>query len=133
MFYLRNDQHSIAIKEYLDSHLLNKPPDCILYSEDGVEYKIHKELFGQTKSMRKLLKSANCCDTTEIIFPCSQEELSQLIDFVIIGKIQCKDEIESLKVFENLNKNLMGSFYGNGGYGQGYGADSHVGTCCVIG
>merc|ERR1712018_162450 len=61
---------------------------------------------GQTKFLRELLKSANCCGTTEIICPCSKKELGQLIDFVIHGKFQCEDEIDSSKVFDNLIKIL---------------------------
>ena len=37
----------------------NKPRDCLLHSEDGAEFKTRKELFGETKFMRELLKSAN--------------------------------------------------------------------------
>ena len=95
-----------AQKLLKDSYLKNKPPDCILYSEDGVEFKSHKKLFCQTKFMRELLKCGNCCGTIDIIFPCSKEELAKLIDFVVHGKIQCEDEIVSSKVFENLSKIL---------------------------
>ena len=42
----------------------------------------------------------------EIICPCSKKELGQLIDFVIHGKFQCEDEIDSSKVFDNLTKIL---------------------------
>ena len=83
---INNDQNNV-IGLYMESYLKNKPPDCILYSEDGGEFKIHKELLGQTKFMRELLKSANCCSTIEIICPCSKEELGQLIDLVNHGKI----------------------------------------------
>ena len=88
MRHLVNNHHNIAVKDYMESHLMNKPPDCILYSEDGTEFTTHKELLGQTKFMRTLLKSANCCGTIEIICPCSKAELGQLIEFVIGGKIK---------------------------------------------
>ena len=84
----------------------NKLPDCILYSEDGTEFKTHKEILGQTKFMRKLLKSAKCCGSIEIICPCSKEELGSLIELLTNGTVRCKDEIDLLKVFENLNKVL---------------------------
>ena len=48
MFLLKNNQHSDSINDFMESYFKNKPPDCILYSEDGIEFEIHKELFGQT-------------------------------------------------------------------------------------
>ena len=88
MFQLIDHHHTYCIKNYMDSYLWNKPPDCILYSKDGTQFKLHKELFGQTKFMRKLLKSSHCCDTIEMIFPCSGKELAKLVDFIIEGKIR---------------------------------------------
>ena len=97
-YQLINNHQNVTIKNYLDSYLKNKPPDCFLYSEDGTEFKIHKEVFGQTKFMRELLKCSSCCGTIEIICPCSIEELRLVIDFVIHGKIQCENE-RSIKSF----------------------------------
>ena len=65
---------------------------------------MHKELFGQTRFMRELLRDANCCDTIDIICPCSKQELGQLIDFLTNGKFHCENEVDSSKVFENLSK-----------------------------
>ena len=58
-----------AIEDYLDKYLKKKPPDCVLYSEDGTEFKIHKELLGQTDFLRKILSSAKnkCCKIIEIL------------------------------------------------------------------
>ena len=53
---LVNKQHPFVIEDHLDSYLTKKPADCILYSEDGSQCKIHKELFGQTEFMRQVLK-----------------------------------------------------------------------------
>ena len=91
MCHFINNHQNDSIKDYLESYLKNKPPDCLLYSEDGAEFKTHKEPFGQTKFMRELLKCANCCGIVEIICPCSKKELGQLIDFLIIFQIlpQC--------------------------------------------
>ena len=66
-----------------------------------------KELLGQTKFLRELLKSASCCGTMDIIFPCSKEVLGQMIDFLNNGQFHCDKKINSLKVLKNLNK-LMG-------------------------
>ena len=79
---------------------------CILYSEDGVEFKTHKELLGQTKFMRELIKSSSCCGVIEIILPCLKDELGQIVEFVNHGKILCDDETEFAKILENLKKFL---------------------------
>ena len=45
-----------------------KPKDCILYSEEGTGFEIHKELLGQTEFMRKLLKTAkDYGSTSEVV------------------------------------------------------------------
>ena len=83
-----------------------KCPDCYLYSRDGAQFKIHKELFGQTKFLRKILSSTkgHCYGILEIICPCTKKELSYLVDFLYSGEIHCKNEKESLKIVENLEK-----------------------------
>ena len=50
--------HSSTIIDYMETYFKKKPKDCILYSEDGTCFEIHKELLGQTEFMRKLMKSA---------------------------------------------------------------------------
>ena len=105
MCHLINNHRSDAIKDCLESYLKNKHPDVILHSEDGTEFKTHKVLLGQTKFMRKLLKSSNCCGIIEIICPCSKEELDHLLfEFVNHGKIHCNEKLGTLKILENLNK-----------------------------
>ena len=106
MYCLKNNQTNDYIKDYMGSYLGKKTPDCILHSEDGAEFKIHKELLCQTQFMRKLLEKANCCDTLEIFFPCSKEELGQIMDFLNRGQIKCDKKINALKVLKNLNKLL---------------------------
>ena len=106
MFHLMNKQYNDSIKECLESYLKNKSPDCIFYSEDGAEFKTHKELLSQTKFMRELVKNSSCCSTLEIICPCSKEELRQLTDFLNDGNISCVNETEFSKILENLKKIL---------------------------
>ena len=77
----------MVINNYLYCYLRNKPPDCVLYSEDGAKLETHKEIFCQTEFMRALLKSNKCCDNIEIICPCSKKELEQLNEFLLNGKI----------------------------------------------
>ena len=104
MSTLINKNHNMVLKEYMNCYLKNKPPDCILYSEDGTKFKTHKEIFCQTGFMRAILKSDNCCGVIEIICLCSKRELEQLIEFLVYGKIHCKNEIVAAQVFENLDK-----------------------------
>ena len=106
MHHLTNNHHENLISNYLESYLNNKAPDCILYSEDGFVFKTHKELFSQTKFMRKLLESQNYRDLIEIIVPCSKEDLCNLIFFITHGKIQCDEKNDCFKIIENLNKIL---------------------------
>ena len=55
---LTNKDHMVKIGSYLDIYFKNKAPDCILYSNDGYEFKIHKEIFSQTNFLRQILASA---------------------------------------------------------------------------
>ena len=59
--------HSSTIIDYMETYFKKKPKDCILYSEDGTGFEIHKELFGQTEFMRKLLKSAKDYGSTSVV------------------------------------------------------------------
>ena len=106
MVHLVNGHGNIEIHNNLDMFLNKKAPDCVIYSEDGTEFKTHKELFCQTKFMRELLKSQSCCGLLEVILPCSKEELGPLINFLNEGKIECNKKIDYLKIIENLNKIL---------------------------
>ena len=81
--------HSSTIIDYMETYFKKKPKDCIIYSEDGTGFEIHKELLGQTEFLRKLLITENnqCCDTIEIICPCTKEELARLVHFLYHGEI----------------------------------------------
>jgi len=96
----------IGLNAYLKRHLKNKSEDCVLYSKDGAEFKIHKELLVQTKFMREVLKSAknHCCCKLEIICPCTKQELMKIVNFLYFGEVQCEDVFESFNVQEDLNK-----------------------------
>ena len=106
MYCFINKEHSSTIEEYMDSYVTKKPGDCILYSEDGSQFKIHKELFGQTEFMRQILKSAKgqCCSMIEIFCPCEKEDLRHLVHFLNDGEIHCEYEADSKKIFEHLAK-----------------------------
>ena len=97
----------VSFEDSMDTYLKKKSTDCILYSEDGGKFKVHKEMFGQTTFLRKILSSANerCCGTIEVFCPCSKEELSHLVNFLYDGEIHCaRKEFDSLKILENLRK-----------------------------
>ena len=98
--------HLSAILDYNETYFKNKPEDCILYAEDGTDFKIHKEVLGQTEFLRKVLLSTinHCCDTIEIICPCTKEELEKLVHFLYHGEIQCVDVFESFRSQEDLSK-----------------------------
>ena len=69
MNHFMNIEHIRAFEDYMDLYITKKQGDCILYSEDGFQFKgIHKELFGQTEFLRQILTSAKeqCCSMIEI-------------------------------------------------------------------
>ena len=96
-----------SFEDYIDFYLKNKATDCILYSDDGSKFKIHKEMFGQTTFLRRILSSANerCCGIVEVFCPCSKDELRHLVNFLYDGEIHCaEEELDSLKILENISK-----------------------------
>ena len=106
MFQFTFKTQIASFEDYMDSYLKDKSTDCILYSEDGSKFKVHKELFGQTQFLRELLSSANerCCGTINVFCPCSKDEQNHLVNFLYNGEIHCEVEFDSLKILENLNK-----------------------------
>ena len=98
--------HSSTIIDYMETYFKKKSKDCILYSEDGTGFAIHKELLGQTEFLRKVISTASnyCCNRIEIICPCTKEELEKLVHFLYHGEIQCENVFESFKSQEDLSK-----------------------------
>ena len=107
-FQFKFGAQTASFENYLDFYLKNKSTDCILYSEDGSKFMVHKELFGQTDFLREILSSTkeHCCGIIEILCPCSKGELSHLVNFLYDGEIHCKEESDSLTIIENLQKIL---------------------------
>ena len=105
-YILINKQQNFYIEDYLDSYLTKKPADCILYSEDGSPFKIHKELFGQTEFLRQILTSykGQCCSMMEILCPCKKDDLQHLVHFLDDGEIHCDNETDSHVIIDNLSK-----------------------------
>ena len=86
-----------SFENYFDFYLKNKSTDCVLYSEDGGKFKVHKELFGQNDFLREILLSTkeHCCGTIEVLIPCSKVDLKHLVNFLYDGEIHCENEAES--------------------------------------
>ena len=93
-------------QEFMDSFFNKKPTDCILYSEDGIPIKIHREILSQTDLMQKILSSAkqSCCQTIEIICPCSKVELEYVMKFLYKGQLNCDSSFDFANILEILSK-----------------------------
>ena len=117
--------HLSAILDYKETYFKNKPEDCILYAEDGTDFKIHKEVIGQTEFLRKILFTtiSHCCDTIEIICPCTKEELEKLVHFLYHGEIQCVDVFESFRSQEDLSKIF--------GFPEDFNDECQIATLCI--
>ena len=105
MVVLKSEEQIFDDNEYKDWNWLffnNKEADCILYSEDGHGFKMHKEILGQTEKMRNILFSfkENCCGIMEILCPCPKDELEQLVKFLYSGIISFN--VDLLKILDNL-------------------------------
>ena len=107
MVILKSEEQIFDENQYKDWNWLffnNKAADCILYSEDGHGFKIHKEILSQTEKMRNILSSSkeNCCGTMEILCPCPKDELEQLVTFLYCGVISFN--VDLFKILDNLIK-----------------------------
>ena len=99
----------MAIVNNMDSYFKQIPPDCSIYSKDGFEFPIHKELLYQTKVLRQMIKDTDmdCCKI-EIMCPSlSKEELEIIVNFLYKGKTFCTGEAVAFQVIDNL-KHLFG-------------------------
>ena len=92
-----------------DSYFMYVPPNCSLFSKDGFEVPIHKELLCQTQIMRQIVKSLECnCQKIEIIFASlSKEEIELMVEFLYSGQITNNDPLSSNLVVSNL-KEILG-------------------------
>ena len=107
-----NDQVKLINKEtfdivdYIKSDIKLRPPDCSLFSEDGYEIPIHKEVLYQTKFLREIGKSMDCCCCKmELFFPMlAKEDLEVMAKFLYNGKIICKNKSDLCRVVVNLTQ-----------------------------
>jgi hypothetical protein len=107
MFLLKNEVPLFTHYDFKDWNWLflnNKEADCILYSEDGHEFRVHKEILSQTETMRSILFGFkdNCCALMEIFCPCPKDELEQIVKFLYSGTIS--SDVELVKILNSLIK-----------------------------
>jgi len=94
----------------MNSYFQQKPTDCSLFSEDGHEFPIHKELLCQTKFLCHIVKSTkmDCYGKLEIILPSiSGNDLENIVTFLYSGRILCTDPMATSKILSNLT-DLLG-------------------------
>ena len=107
MVKLVNESPLFAMdQEFMNSFYNNKPTDCNLYSEDGNQFKIHREILSQTELMQNILTSAkeSCCQNLEIICPCSKIELSYVVKFLYQGQLNCDSSFNCSNILKILAK-----------------------------
>ena len=109
MVKLVNESVVFAHDDFKDWNWLffnNKESDCILYSEDGHEFRIHKEILSQTKKMRNILSNSKdgCCGAMQIICPCSKDVLEYMVKFLYTGTILYEKEMDLFKILNNLTE-----------------------------
>ena len=107
MVKLVNESPLFAMdQEFMDLFYSKKPADCILHSEDGIQFKIHREILSQTELMQDILTSAkeSCCQPLEIICPCSKVELAYVVKFLYEGQLKCDSSFDFANVLEILTK-----------------------------
>ena len=94
----------LAIVNNMSLYLQKVPPDCLIFSSDGFELSIHKEMLYQTKFMRRMLKSSNIeHNKIEILCPnVTKLELEIIIEFLYNGKIYCVDQTVANQIFDYL-------------------------------
>ena len=100
---------SLTFGSNIQKYLRKRPPDCCFFSESGSQFKIHRELLGQSAFLRKILNNAIdcCCTQIEILCPCSDKELDILVKFLYTGKLICDNVDDLLKSIDNL-KEILG-------------------------
>ena len=106
MVFLRNDVETFNHHDFIDSFLQNKEPDCILYSNEGIKFDIHKEILFQGEMMRRTLLTlqGQCCQNLEIFCPCSASELESILKLLYGGTTSYNSENDVSEILKDLNK-----------------------------
>ena len=63
------NKDALGLVNYVESDLCLTPTNCSLFSEDGFEIPIHKEVLYQTKFMREIVNSMDycCCKVLDLL------------------------------------------------------------------
>ena len=81
---------------FIDNYLreIQISPEIHLYSQCGFEFRIHKEVFSQTKKMSEILRlAANAGDKIEIrINTLKKEELKSVVHYLYYGEVLENDK-----------------------------------------
>ena len=110
MVVLRNHLPQIFENDDLqESFFKFKEADCVLYSQEGTKFKIHKEILSQTRFMQNILFSSTNVryEDLEIFCPCSIDDLEHMVKFLYSGKISNEENVDKDKILDNL-KNIFG-------------------------
>ena len=100
---MKNDFHGMN-GDFIKYFYSKKQADCILYSNEGSQFEIHKEILCQSKFMCNILSETEwfCCQNLEVLLPCSANELKYLVTFLYEGQINCESETNCQQILENL-------------------------------
>ena len=92
--------------DFIDYFLQNREPDCFLYSNDGMKFDIHKEIFYHSEWMRNIFIDTKdtCCREMEIFCPCSADELDIITKFLYSGTNSFNNETEISDITNILTK-----------------------------
>ena len=103
--HLYNKDPLVIVKS-MDSYYKRIPPDCGLFSADGYEIPLHKELLFQTKLMCQMLKNVDidCCKISIMCPSLTKKDLEKIVDFLYGGKIYCTNMTDATQVFNNLTQ-----------------------------
>ena len=102
MDHLFYNHDPLAIVKHMDSYFKQIPPDCSLFSRDGHEILVHKEVLYQTRFMRQMIRSLDTehCDIKLLLPSLWRSELELVVKFLYNGEIYCPDQT----VFDDLTQ-----------------------------
>ena len=112
---LKNETHNSNLENYMV--LTDKSRDCILYSEDGSRFSIHKEVFSQTSFLREILYSAKgglISESFSLWLKCPKEKVtSHYPEHRLFNNrfLRDKSQIENLSDIKQPLKNTVAEYW----------------------
>ena len=102
MDHLFYNKDPLAIVKYMDDYFKQIPPDCSLFSRDGHEILVHKEVLFQTRFMRQMIRTLDMenSDIKIVVPSLYRTELELVVKFLYNGEIYCPDPT----VFDDLTQ-----------------------------